>query len=167
MSQLIIDVQRASACAPLPGDIALHAWAQAALAGRRERAEMALRIVDEAESRKFNCRYRNRDRPTNVLSFAADLPAEVDLPLLGDLIICAPIVAREARQQHKSLVAHWAHLVVHGTLHLLGYDHIDDGDAEIMEQLEIQILAGLGFDDPYKAVSEPIAAQRYAYNSGE
>ena len=103
--------------------------------------------MDEGQS--LNHTYRGKDYATNVLSFPADLPPELDLPLLGDLVVCAPVVAREATEQHKQLNAHWAHMVIHGCLHLLGYDHIDDAEADEMEALERELLAQLGIADPY------------------
>lgn len=148
-----IEVQRASRCTDLPPDSEITRWAESALTAHCERAELSVRIVDEEESRELNHSYRGLDKPTNVLSFPAELPPELqqelELPLLGDLVICAPVVAREAEQQHKLHSAHWAHMVVHGTLHLLGYDHIEDEEAAVMEQLETQLLIGLGFADPY------------------
>jgi len=111
--------------------------------------EMTLRIVDSEESQTLNMTYRGKDRSTNVLSFPFETPEDIPLALLGDLIICAPVVEREAAEQNKPLEAHWAHMTVHGTLHLLGYDHIDEQDAETMEALEVQTLANLGFADPY------------------
>ncbi|WP_346837204.1 rRNA maturation RNase YbeY [Microbulbifer sp. SAOS-129_SWC] len=150
MSELTLDVQRASDCPGQPSDEQIGTWAGAALRGRRDTAELSVRIVDEAESRELNHRYRGKDKPTNVLSFPADLPKDLDLPLLGDLVICAAVVAREADQQRKAIDAHWAHMVVHGTLHLLGYDHVEDAEAEVMERLETELLAGLGIEDPYR-----------------
>jgi len=111
--------------------------------------ELTIRIVDEAESKQLNETWRQCPKPTNVLSFPFDSPPGVELPLIGDIVICAPLVALEATEQHKSLVAHWAHLVIHGTLHLLGYDHIDETQAQIMEQLEINLLHDLGYPNPY------------------
>ena len=131
---------------PVPGDF--EGWVSAALRERQE-AELTVRIVGRKESRDLNSRYRGKDYPTNVLSFPAELPEGIDLPLLGDIVICAPLVAEEAARQGKSLSDHWAHLVVHGVLHLLGYDHVKDGEALEMEALETTILAGLGIDDPY------------------
>lgn len=128
-------------------------WVAAALKGRIREADLAVRIVDEKEGCSLNHHYRGKDYATNVLSFPADLPEGlpkgVKMPLLGDLVICAPVVAREAAEQGKSLAAHYAHLTVHGTLHLLGWDHEDDKEADAMEQLEREILADLGIDDPY------------------
>ncbi len=147
---LEIDLQIASQSQDLPTELQLKTWAQAALNSRRANAELSLRIVDEDESQQLNGQYRQKDKPTNVLSFPADLPEELQLPLLGDLVICAPVVAREAEDQNKALDAHWAHMLVHGTLHLLGYDHIDETDATEMEALETQIITELGFAPPYE-----------------
>ena len=148
-ADVYLDVQRATSCSPLPTDADLAHWAAAAVGEHRAEAEISLRIVDEDESQALNSQYRGQDKPTNVLSFPADIPPELGLPLLGDLVICAQVVAREAEAQHKALSAHWAHMVVHGTLHLLGYDHIADDEAEIMENLETRILGSLGISDPY------------------
>lgn len=115
--------------------------------------EVSLRFVDDETIRELNRDYRGKDKPTNVLSFPFEAPPGVPTTLLGDLVICAPVVAAEAAEQGKPLTAHWAHMVVHGVLHLLGYDHIDDADAEIMEGLEVEILAGLGVPNPYE---EPV-----------
>jgi probable rRNA maturation factor len=131
----------------------LELWIDSALrqSGFGTAAELTLRIVGESEMQDLNYRYRNTPRPTNVLAFAADLPPQLGLPLLGDIVICAPLVEREAGEQGKTMQAHWAHLVVHGTLHLLGHDHVDDTEALLMEQLETAILRNLGFADPYAA----------------
>lgn len=146
---LRIDVQVGVTRSGLPEVAKLRHWARAALAGRRRDAELSIRIVDAAESRVLNRRYRARDKPTNVLAFPADLPPELELPLLGDLVICREVVEAEAAAQAKPLDAHWAHMVVHGTLHLVGYDHETAGEAATMESLEAEILAGLGWPDPY------------------
>ncbi len=135
--------------AGIPAEDDFHAWASAALAGRRESAELCIRVVDAAEGETLNERYRGKAYATNVLSFPADLPPELGLPLLGDLVLCAPVVLREAGEQGKTAAAHWAHLTVHGVLHLLGYDHIDPAEAEEMEALERTILAACGYSDPY------------------
>jgi len=132
---------------PLPDVIA--GWARAALAGEREQSELSIRVVGAEEGKALNLEYRGKDYATNVLSFPAEIPAYVELPLLGDIVICAPVAAAEAAGQGKSMDAHWAHLVVHGVLHLLGYDHIEDSEAELMEARERAILEGLGFTDPY------------------
>ena len=137
----------------VPAAVSFRRWAAAALEGRIREADLAIRIVGSREGRALNRHYRGRDYATNVLSFPADLPEGlpegVRMPLLGDLVICAPVVAREAKEQAKPLAAHYAHLTVHGVLHLLGWDHGDDVEAEAMEQLERSILAGLGVADPY------------------
>jgi probable rRNA maturation factor len=137
--------------AGLPAPASFRRWVGAALRGakRRKRTELAIRIVDADEGRALNRDYRGRDYATNVLSFPAELPPGVDLPLIGDLAICAPVVSREAAEQGKKPRDHWAHLTVHGVLHLLGHDHIVEAEAEAMEALERRILAGLGIADPY------------------
>jgi probable rRNA maturation factor len=143
--------------AGIPAAASFRKWVAAALHGRIRDADLAIRIVGAKEGRALNRHYRGKDYATNVLSFPADiadgvkLPKGVKLPLLGDLVLCAPVVAREAREQKKPLAAHYAHLTVHGALHLLGWDHQDAREAECMEQLEREILAGLGIDDPYLA----------------
>ncbi len=138
----------------VPAPATFRRWVEAALKGarRRKATEVAIRIVDADEGQALNRQYRGRDYATNVLSFPADFPPGVELPLIGDLVICAPVVAREAADQGKKPADHWAHMTVHGTLHLLGYDHIEDADAEAMEALETRILAGLGIPDPYVAM---------------
>ena len=133
----------------LPSAASFRKWAAAAAEGRIRRADLAIRLVDAKEGRALNRHYRGKDYATNVLSFPADLPEGVDLPLLGDLVICAPVVAKEAQDQGKPLAAHYAHLTVHGVLHLLGLDHEDEREAEAMEQIEREVLAGLGLPDPY------------------
>ena len=129
----------------------LQNWAELAMCDGRD-AEVSIRIVDEAESQALNRDYRGKDRPTNVLSFPMELPEEFNMPMLGDLVICAPVVEREAREQHKSLREHWAHMVIHGMLHLQGYDHINDEQASEMESLEISLLHQLGFANPYESL---------------
>ena len=139
--------------AGIPAAASFRKWVAAALAGRIREADLAIRIVDSEEGRALNRHYRGKDYATNVLSFPAELPEGlpkgVKLPLLGDLVLCAPVIAREAKEQGKPLAAHYAHLTVHGALHLLGWDHEDAREAECMEQLEREILAGLGLPDPY------------------
>ena len=150
MGKMIIDLQ--IACkqeSGLPTAEQIEQWATAAVQPQSDEVEMTVRIVDEAESHELNLNYRGKDRPTNVLSFPFECPDEVELPLLGDLVICRQVVEREAQEQDKPVMAHWAHMVVHGSLHLLGYDHIEDVEAEEMESLETQIMTGLGFADPY------------------
>mgnify|MGYP001139009251 CR=1 FL=1 len=146
---LELDIQRATDAAT-PEAAALRRWCELALRQRSADSEMTIRLVDEAEGRELNHTYRHKDYATNVLSFPADVPDELlDIPLLGDLVICVAVVEREAAEQGKSLEAHWAHLVIHGCLHLLGYDHIEDEEAEEMEALERTLLAELGHPDPY------------------
>lgn len=125
-------------------------WLDAAILPFQEEAEVTVRLVDEAESQELNHTYRGKDKPTNVLSFPFECPPGIELPLLGDLVICRQVVENEATEQGKPLMAHWAHMVVHGSLHLLGYDHIEDGEAEEMEALEIEFMAALGFANPYQ-----------------
>ncbi len=146
---LELDIQRATqALAPIDADF--RRWCELALQQRKADSEMTIRLVDEAEARELNHTYRHKDYATNVLSFPAAVPDELlDIPLLGDLVICVAVVEREAAEQGKSLEAHWAHLVIHGCLHLLGYDHIEDEEAEEMESLERELLAQLGHPDPY------------------
>jgi probable rRNA maturation factor len=129
-----------------PGPASLRRWARAAAAGRR--GELGIHVVDSRESRALNVRWRGRDKPTNVLSFPA--APGVRPVQIGDLVVCAPVVAREARAQGKPLAAHWAHMIVHGTLHLLGFDHARAADARRMEGRERALLARLGFADPYR-----------------
>ncbi len=133
----------------LPAANTFRRWVQSALNGRIMRADLAIRLVDAREARALNRHYRSKDYATNVLSFPADLPKGVKLPLLGDIVLCAPVISREAREQKKPVAAHFAHLTIHGCLHLLGLNHEDPREAEAMEQIERDILATLGIDDPY------------------
>lgn len=153
---LDLDVQIALDAPGLPDEATLRGWTEAALsvAGRREDAELTIRIVNESESAALNETYRRKQGPTNVLSFPFEAPPDVVLPLLGDIVICAPVVLREAVSQRKQPAAHWAHMVAHGVLHLLGYDHQSDVQAERMESLEHRILTGLGYPDPYGETSD-------------
>ncbi|WP_298187218.1 rRNA maturation RNase YbeY [uncultured Pseudomonas sp.] len=147
---LELDLQIASDAAQLPSEAQFRTWCALALRQRTADSELTIRLVDEAEGRELNHTWRHKDYATNVLSFPADVPDEfLDIPLLGDLVICVPVVEREAVEQGKDLQAHWAHLVIHGCLHLLGYDHILDAEAEEMEALERELLAELGHPDPY------------------
>lgn len=146
---IILDLQQASSANDLPTEAELLRYLEAAVSPFQADAEVTIRIVDETESQQLNFDYREKDKPTNVLSFPFQCPPGIELPLLGDLVICAEVVAREAQEQQKTLHAHWAHMVVHGSLHLLGFDHINDADAEEMEAEEIQILQELGFANPY------------------
>jgi probable rRNA maturation factor len=145
---LIVTVQIATSRAGVPHARSFARWANAAFAGTgvrraQDSAELTIRVVGAAESRRLNRTWRGKNKPTNVLSFAGQAP------LLGDLAICAPVVAREAREQGKPPAAHWAHMVVHGVMHLLGYDHENDRDAAQMEAREVKILAQLGVPNPY------------------
>lgn len=153
---LSIDIQMACPTEEAPDEDSIKRWVSAAIRDEREISELSLRIVDEQESADFNQQYRAKTGATNVLSFPFAAVTPEPLPILGDLIICAPVVNREAAEQMKTLQAHWAHIVVHGVLHLLGYDHIDDSDAEQMEALETVIMLNLGFPPPY-ARTQPIA----------
>lgn len=133
-----------------PDEAAFQAWAQAALAAVEQDCELSIRLVDEDESAELNQQYRGKTGPTNVLSFPFDSDIALQPMLLGDLVICVPVVATEAEQQHKQIHDHWAHMVIHGCLHLLGYDHIEDEEAEQMEALEIQILKTMNIANPYE-----------------
>lgn len=157
-----VSIEVASTAKSLPTEQQIRQWVEAVLQGRLDEAELGIRIVDEDESAELNQTYRNKPGPTNVLSFPFEMPElpeglataeedEIPANLLGDLVICAPVVAREAAEQGKPEAAHWTHMVVHGVLHLLGYDHLDLGEAAEMEGLERQILAGLGLADPYES----------------
>lgn len=138
----------ASRARHIPTAEQLIGWSRAALPAR-SRSELSIRVVTQAEMRDLNSRYRGKHNATNVLSFPAELPEGLAIPLLGDIAVCAAVVNREARAQQKSSSAHWAHMIVHGTLHLQGYDHENEHDARKMENRERRILAELGFDDPY------------------
>lgn len=150
--RLDLNVSYAAPRRGVPAVASFRRWADAALAGAHHRkpVELSIRIVGAREGRALNRQYRGKDYATNVLSFPVELPPGIALPLLGDLVIAAPVVAREAREQGKRPRDHYAHLTVHGVLHLLGYDHQDDTGAERMEALETRILASLGIADPYK-----------------
>jgi probable rRNA maturation factor len=146
-SNPVINVQRRVNAAGVPAPSTLRAWALAALEGATP-GEITIRVVAEEESASLNGKFRHKPYPTNVLSFPYEAEA-LSEPVLGDLVICAPVVAREATEQNKDPHAHWAHMVVHGVLHLLGHDHIQEDEAERMEAKERQILARIGFPDPY------------------
>lgn len=152
----VIDFQQAYApqndiAARIPEEATLNIWADTVLnALDTGEKEITIRFVDEDESQELNHQYRGKDKPTNVLSFPFECPPGVPLNLLGDLVICAPVIEKEADEQNKAVNDHYAHMVVHGILHLLGYDHIEDDEAEEMEALEIKLLAQLSIDDPYQ-----------------
>jgi probable rRNA maturation factor len=148
---LTLSVGYAASRKGVPTSASFRQWVEAALRGakRRKATELSIRIVDAKEGRTLNRDYRGKDYATNVLSFPVELPPGITLPLIGDLVICAPVVTKEAAEQGKLARHHWAHMTVHGVLHLLGYDHMEDAEAEAMEALETRVLAGLGIDDPY------------------
>lgn len=155
MSQVILDLQLAcEERAGLPDEVRFQAWLDAVIPQFQKESEVTIRLVDEAESHNLNLTYRGKDKSTNVLSFPFEAPPGIELPLLGDLIICRQVVEREAQEQGKPTDAHWAHMVIHGSLHLLGYDHIEDNEAEEMESIETEIMLALGFADPYIAEKE-------------
>ncbi|KHA59993.1 metal-binding heat shock protein [Vibrio variabilis] len=135
----------------LPTEQDFQTWLDKTIIPFQQDAELTIRIVNEEESHQLNHEYRGKDKPTNVLSFPFEVPPGIEMNLLGDLIICKQVVEREAQEQNKPLLAHWAHMVVHGSLHLLGYDHIEDDEAEEMESLETEIMQEMGFEDPYLA----------------
>ncbi len=157
--KLALYLDNASSCKDIPIESNVQQWISAALSDEYDQAEVCIRVVNEDESAELNQRYRNKNGATNVLSFPANLPElpqelleeePLQLPPLGDLVVCAPVVEREAKEQNKSLEAHWAHMLVHGSLHLIGYDHINDPEAELMEQRETDILTSLNFPPPYE-----------------
>ncbi|KZN33581.1 metal-binding heat shock protein [Pseudoalteromonas luteoviolacea S2607] len=145
-----VDLQLACEFNDLPSENQFQNWAEKALLPYREHAEVTIRIADETESQELNGQYRGKDKPTNVLSFPFEAPPGIELPLVGDLIICPQVVFREAQEQEKSFHDHFAHMVIHGCLHLLGFDHINEQDAMEMESLEKEFLADLGIADPYR-----------------
>jgi len=153
-----LEVQRGTTSVSVAGEGQFQLWVEVALAGKGNDFTLVIRIVDEQEARRYNREYRAKDHATNVLSFPAELPeglpAEIRKTQIGDLLICAPVVAREATQQHRPEIDHWAHLTIHGVLHLLGYDHQQSEDAVAMESLETEILRNLGISDPYQDLIE-------------
>lgn len=155
--QVEVEIQSASACDNIPLDDQFLCWVKAALDDKDGSYSLAIRVVDEVEMKRFNLLYRQKDYATNVLSFPSDLPQdlpqELREPLLGDLLMCAPVVEGEAREQKRKVSDHWAHLTIHGVLHLLGYDHELSEEALVMESLEKNILAKLGISDPYIDIS--------------
>lgn len=145
---LELDLQLTGEWAQLPAAEDFEAWVKSTLEPGSN-VELTVRVVGREESRELNKTFRGKDSATNVLSFPAELPEGIDLPLLGDIVICAPLVAEEAAEQGKAVSDHWAHLTIHGVLHLMGYDHLDDDEAEAMESLEISLLESLGINNPY------------------
>lgn len=134
---------------PAPDSAQFQNWLNQVATRLNITGEVCIKIVDEAESQNLNKTYRQKDKPTNVLSFPSDIPEFVESTHLGDLAICAQIVEQQAQAQNKNINDHWSHLTIHGCLHLLGYDHIEDTQAETMEALEIELLADLGIGNPY------------------
>lgn len=150
MTDAVIDLQVACDNGNLPAEADFKRWVEKVLAAHEGTGnEVTVRIVTPDESQQLNHQYRGKEKPTNVLSFPFESPPELALPLLGDLIVCADVVAQEAIEQNKALHDHWAHMIIHGCLHLLGYDHIEEEEAEEMESLEIELLADLNIKDPY------------------
>jgi len=148
----IIDLQIACDEEGLPPLALFQRWTDSALnAVTQQEFELTIRLVDIEESQQLNHQYREKDKPTNVLSFPFEVPDGIELNLLGDLVVCVQVVEQEAKEQGKELFDHWAHMIIHGCLHLLGYDHINDTDAEEMEALEIKILAELSINTPYES----------------
>jgi probable rRNA maturation factor len=151
MPAIELHVSYAVARRSVPAAASFRRWVEVALKDARHRkpAELSIRIVGAREGRGLNHRYRGRDYATNVLSFPAELPRGIESPLLGDIVICAPVVVREARAQRKPIRDHYAHLTMHGVLHLLGFDHQNERDAARMEALETRVLASIGIENPY------------------
>ncbi|MCV2402439.1 rRNA maturation RNase YbeY [Marinomonas sp. C2222] len=150
MANVTLDLQIATTDTEnLPNEAHFQTWLDTALANSNDDFEVTIRLVDEEESHSLNHQYRGKDKSTNVLSFPFESPEGIELPLLGDLVVCVQVVTREAHEQNKPLMHHWAHMIIHGVLHLCGYDHIKDDEAEEMEALETQLLASLSIPDPY------------------
>lgn len=148
-----LDIQIATESSDYPSEQQFQGWVDTVLADRNQDSEVVIRLVDTAESAELNQQYRHKTGPTNILSFPFEVPPGIDMDLLGDLVICAPLIAEEARQQHKQPSHHWAHITIHGILHLLGYDHMAEAEAEEMEALEIKFLKLLNIANPYQEAS--------------
>ena len=148
---LIVDIQMASASEEAPDPQSIERWVSAAVGNQRDSTELSIRIVDTEEGQALNEQFRGSTGATNVLSFPFENESPEPLPLIGDIVICAPVVLKEASEQNKTLNAHWAHMIIHGVLHLLGYDHQNETDANLMESLETEIMQGLGFPPPYSS----------------
>jgi probable rRNA maturation factor len=149
-----VEIQTIFSSPEQPSKQQIQRWVDTALADVNEDTEIVVRIVDEAESAELNSTYRHKQGSTNILSFPVEIPEGIDLNLLGDLVVCAPVLEREAQQQGKTIEHHWAHIIIHGVLHLLGYDHLDDEEAEAMESKEIALLQQLNINNPYQQVVE-------------
>jgi probable rRNA maturation factor len=146
----VVEIQAIFESAGQPGEQQIQQWIDTALEDINHDTEIVVRIVDESESAELNQQYRHKQGATNILSFPVEIPEGIDLNLLGDLVICAPVLEQEARQQNKALAHHWAHIIIHGVLHLLGYDHLDDEQAEEMESKERALLQKLNIPNPYQ-----------------
>ena len=144
-----LEIQIETAASNLPSESQLQAWVDVALKEYGKESELVIRIVDIEESTELNEHYRQKTGPTNILSFPFEAPEHIELDLLGDLVVCASVLEKEALEQQKTLHDHWAHIIIHGVLHLLGYDHIEDDQAQIMEAKEIQLLKELNITNPY------------------
>jgi probable rRNA maturation factor len=149
-----IEIQRIFASPEQPSAAQIQLWIDTALADLEQDTEIVVRIVDAQESAELNQQYRHKQGATNILSFPVEIPEGIDLNLLGDLVVCAPVLEQEALQQGKNIADHWAHIIIHGVLHLLGYDHLDDEQAEEMESKEIALLQKLNIPNPYQQVIE-------------
>jgi len=145
-----IEIQAIYQANNVPDEQQIQHWIDVALQDHSKDTEIVVRIVDEQESAELNQQYRHKTGPTNILSFPVEIPEGIELDLLGDLVICAPVLEKEALEQQKALVDHWAHIIIHGVLHLLGYDHITEEEAELMENKEINILETLTIANPYQ-----------------
>ncbi len=145
----LIEIQSIYTSKGQPDQEQIQRWVDASLDGYHQDTEIVVRIVDEQESAELNQQYRHKTGSTNILSFPVEIPEGIELNLLGDLVICAPVLEKEALEQNKVLTDHWAHIIIHGVLHLLGYDHIDETQAELMESKEITILNTLSIKNPY------------------
>lgn len=146
-----LDLQLACEDNTIPEVEDFQCWVDTALGSYNKPFELTIRIVEVEESQTLNAQYRDKDKPTNVLSFPFDVPEGIEMDLLGDLVVCANVVKQESIEQNKPLKHHWAHMIIHGCLHLLGYDHISDEEAVEMENIEIQLLKKLSIADPYQA----------------
>lgn len=149
-----VEIQTIFESAGQPSEAHIQLWVDTALEEVNHDTEIVVRIVDEQESAELNEQYRHKQGATNILSFPVEIPEGIDLNLLGDLVICAPVLEQEAQQQNKVLAHHWAHIIIHGVLHLLGYDHLDDEQAEDMENKEIALLQKLNIPNPYQQVAD-------------
>jgi len=145
-----VEIQTIFESAGQPSEAEIQLWVDTALEEIERDTEIVVRIVDESESAELNEQYRHKQGATNILSFPVEIPEGIDLNLLGDLVICAPVLEQEALQQNKILTHHWAHIIIHGALHLLGYDHLEDQQAEEMESKEIALLQKLNIPNPYQ-----------------